>query len=40
MATKKKTVKKPAKKKDIKKKQAEIIRGIAALKGDKTVYND
>ena len=43
MATKKETKKqaaKPTKKKTTKKKQAEVIRGMAALRGDKTVYND
>lgn len=40
MATKKKTaVKKPAKKKTTK-KQCGVVRGKAALKGDKTIYND
>ena len=36
MATKKKTTKKTAKKA----KKSGVIRGKAALKGDKTVYND
>ena len=37
MATKKKPTKKNTKKP---KKQSGIIRGKAALKGDKTIYND
>ena len=39
-ATKKKTAKQPTKKQTEKKKQADVIRGIAALRGDKTIYND
>ena len=39
MNTKKKTTKKPAVRKTTK-KQSGVIRGKAALKGDKTVYND
>lgn len=40
MAEKKKAVKKSTKKKTAKKKQRDVIRGIAALRGDNTVYND